>query len=213
MSKLRLKSSKDKADVSDVSTNREKVLLVDPVDSRASLLRRGLRENNYHILETLVDVSRIVTTVEEHEPDILVVGMDLPDEDTLQQLVDLRERMPLPVIVFSEKDAPYLVQKVVKAGVSAFIVDDIQASRIPSIVNIAVARFHEQQGLLKELKHTKDKLAERKILEKAKGLLMKQKNLTEDEAYTSLRKMAMDKGQAIVDVAQSIIDVLSLLED
>ena len=150
---------------------------------------------------------------ESHEPDILVVGMDLPDEDTLKHLVALRERYPLPVIVFSEKDTPQMIQKVVSAGVSAFIVDDIQVQRLPSIINIAIARFKEQQGLIKELHQTKTKLAERKVLEKAKGLLMKQKGISEDEAYTSLRKLAMDKGQSIVTVAQSIIDVLSLFEE
>ncbi|KZY57311.1 hypothetical protein A3735_18680, partial [Oleiphilus sp. HI0061] len=171
-------------------SQKERALLIDPLDSRAALLRRALRENAYPIIETVTDACLMLEKAEEHQPDILVVGMDLPDEDTLQQLVELRERMPLPVIVFSEKDAPPLVQKVVKAGVSAFIVDDIQPQRLPSIINIAVARFHEQQGLIKELNTTKTKLAERKTLEKAKGLLMKQKGLSEDEAYTSLRKLA-----------------------
>ncbi|KZY44110.1 hypothetical protein A3752_11665 [Oleiphilus sp. HI0081] len=194
-------------------SQKERALLIDPLDSRAALLRRALRENAYPIIETVTDACLMLEKAEEHQPDILVVGMDLPDEDTLQQLVELRERMPLPVIVFSEKDAPPLVQKVVKAGVSAFIVDDIQPQRLPSIINIAVARFHEQQGLIKELNTTKTKLAERKTLEKAKGLLMKQKGLSEDEAYTSLRKLAMDKGQPIVKVAESIIDVFSLLGD
>ncbi|KZY32610.1 MULTISPECIES: ANTAR domain-containing response regulator [unclassified Oleiphilus] len=194
-------------------SQKERALLIDPLDSRAALLRRALRENAYPIIETVTEACLMLAKAEEYQPDILVVGMDLPDEDTLQQLVELRERMPLPVIVFSEKDAPPLVQKVVKAGVSAFIVDDIQPQRLPSIINIAVARFHEQQGLIKELNTAKTKLAERKTLEKAKGLLMKQKGLSEDEAYTSLRKLAMDKGQPIVKVAESIIDVFSLLGD
>lgn len=197
----------------DTSSKKERALLVDPLGSRASLLRRALRENAYPIIETVTNVSLMLKKAEEHEPDILVVGMDLPDEDTLQYLVSLRECYPLPVIVFSEKDTPQMIQKVVKAGVSAFIVDDIQVQRLPTIINIAIARFHEQQGLIKELNTTKTKLAERKILEKAKGLLMKQKGLSEDEAYTSLRKLAMDKGQPIVKVAESIIDVFSLFDE
>jgi response regulator NasT len=194
-------------------SKKERALLVDPLDSRASILRRALHDNDYVIIDKVNDVSLMLEKAEKHDPDFLVVGMDLPDEDTLKHLVQLREHYPLPVIVFSEKDTPQMIQKVVKAGVSAFIVDDIQASRLPSIINIAVARFHEQQGLIKELKSTKTKLAERKTLDKAKGLLMKQKGLSEDEAYTSLRKMAMDKGQPIVNVAESIIDVFSLLEN
>ena len=129
---------------------KERALLVDPLDSRASLLRRALRENAYPLIETVSNVSQMLEKAESHEPDILVVGMDLPDEDTLKHLVALRERYPLPVIVFSEKDTPQMIQKVVSAGVSAFIVDDIQVQRLPSIINIAIARFKEQQGLIKE---------------------------------------------------------------
>jgi response regulator NasT len=190
----------------------EQVLLVDPLSSRSSLLKRALKENAYSVVEHIVDVTKIVEKTDFYQPDILVVGMDLPDEETLRQLVELRLHQPLPVIVFSEKDTPQMIQKVVKAGVSAFIVDDIQVQRLPSIINIAIARFNEQQGILSELSETKSKLAERKILERAKGLLMAQKGMTEDEAYTSLRKMAMDKGQSIAAVSESIVDVLKLFE-
>ena len=191
---------------------QERALLVDPVHSRSSLLKRALTENEYHIVEQVTDVTQIVERTESHQPDILVVGMDLPDDETLHQMVELRKRHPLPVIVFAEKDTPQMIQKVVAAGVSAFIVDDIQVQRLPSIINIAIARFKEQQSLVKELNITKTKLANRKILERAKGLLMSQKGMSEDEAYTSLRKMAMDKGKSIVSVSENIIDVLKLFE-
>ena len=190
----------------------EYVILVDTVQSRSSLLKRALVENNYQIVEQLSDVGQIIARCEFHQPDILVVGVDLSDEGILKQLVQLRKVQPLPVIVFAEKDTPQMIQKVVKAGVSAFIVDDIQAQRLPSIINIAIARFKEQQGLIKELNHTKSKLAERKLIERAKGLLMSQRGISEDEAYSALRKMAMDKGQSIVSVAQNIIDVMKLFE-
>ena len=190
----------------------ERALLVDPLHSRSSLLKRALTENSYQIVEQVQDVTQIVERTEFHQPDILVVGMDLPDDETLSQMVVLRKIHPLPVIVFAEKDTPQMIQKVVAAGVSAFIVDDIQVQRLPSIINIAIARFNEQQSLVKELNVTKTKLADRKTLERAKGLLMAQKGMSEDEAYKSLRKMAMDKGQSIVSVSESIIDVLKLLE-
>ena len=190
----------------------ERALLVDPLHSRSSLLKRALTDNSYQIVEQVQDVTQIVERTEFHQPDILVVGMDLPDDETLSQMVVLRKIHPLPVIVFAEKDTPQMIQKVVAAGVSAFIVDDIQVQRLPSIINIAIARFNEQQSLVKELNVTKTKLADRKTLERAKGLLMAQKGMSEDEAYKSLRKMAMDKGQSIVSVSESIIDVLKLLE-
>lgn len=189
-----------------------KALLVDTSDARGALLNKALRDNDYHIAEHIHDISALVYAVERHQPDFLIMGMDLPDQRVLDALIELKHSHPLPVIVFAEHDTPQIIEQVVKVGISAFIVDDIQAQRFPSIINVAIARFRAQQGLLEELEATKTKLAERKILEKAKGLLMKQKGLTEDEAYSSLRKMAMDKGQPIVAVAENIIDVFQLLE-
>ena len=134
------------------------------------------------------------------------------------QLIELARQVkrvskaPLPVIIFSEQGSPQIIQKIVQAGVSAFIVDDIQPRRLPAIIAIAIARFQAQQGLIRELEATRCKLAERKILDRAKGLLMQQKGISEDEAYRSLRKMAMDRGQPIVQVAETVIDILQLLE-
>lgn len=196
----------------DIQGHRERVLLVDSLHSRSSILEKALLDNDYQIVEKISDISGLVYAVERHQPDFMVLGMDLPDQRVLDEMIRLKDRYPLPVIVFAEKDTPQIIEQVVRVGVSAFIVDDIQAQRFPSIINVAIARFKAQQGLVKELEKTKTKLAERKVLEKAKGLLMKQKGLSEEEAYSSLRKMAMDKGQPIVSVAESIIDVFRLLE-
>ncbi len=191
---------------------QERVLLVDPLRSRASLLKRALRDNSYDIVAQVSDVSMMLQQARVHRPDFLVLGIDLPDTETLKQLVLLKQQWPLPVICFAEKDTPQIIEQVVKAGISAFIVDDIQAQRFPSIISVAIARFREQQGMIKELESTRSKLAERKVLERAKGLLMEQRNMTEEEAYASLRKMAMDKGRSIVSVAENIIEVLRLFE-
>lgn len=192
--------------------HNERVLLVDSQSSRAALLKKALLDNDYEIVEQISDISGMVYAVERHTPDFLVLGMDVPDARVLNEMIALKNEHPIPVIVFAEKDTPHIIEQVVRVGVSAFIVDDIQAQRFPSIINVAIARFNAQQGLLQELQETKSKLAERKILDKAKGLLMEQKGMTEEEAYSSLRKMAMDKGQPIVAVAESIIDVFRLLD-
>ncbi len=189
-----------------------RVLLVDSSDSRSSVLKKALRDNAYEIVEQVRDVRQMTRAVKQHEPDFLVLGIDHPDRETIQQMVLLKEHYPLPVIVFAEQDTPQAVEEVVRAGVSAFVVNDIQPQRFPSIISIAVARFHTQQGLLKELETTRSKLAERKVLDKAKGLLMAHKGISEDEAYRSLRKMAMDRGQPIAAVAENMIDVLRMFE-
>lgn len=190
----------------------QRVVLVDADAGRSSLLRRALEVNGYELVGRLNEVGQMLAMVLSAQPDFVVLGIDSPDQSSIQQLVALKEQAPLPIIIFSEQGSPQIIQKIVQAGVSAFIVDDIQPRRLPSIIQIAVARFQAQQGLIQELEATRSKLAERKILERAKGLLMQQKGISEDEAYRSLRKMAMDRGQPIVQVAETVIDVLQLLE-
>lgn len=190
----------------------QRVVLVDADPTRSSLLRHALEVNGYELVGRVKEVGQMLASVLTTHPDFVVLGIDSPDQSSIQQLVALKEQAPLPIIIFSEQGSPQIIQKIVQAGVSAFIVDDIQPRRLPSIIAIAVARFQAQQGLIRELEATRSKLAERKILDRAKGLLMQQKGISEDEAYRSLRKMAMDRGQPIVQVAETVIDVLQLLE-
>jgi response regulator NasT len=187
------------------------VLLVDPLRAKPSLLKRALIENDYQIVEQTTDITQISNHVDLHKPDIIMISMDAPDTLILKKISELRQQKPLPVIFFAEKDAPHMTQQVIKAGVNAFIVDDIQIQRLPSIVNIAIARFNESQSLEQELNTVKTKLADRKILERAKGILMAQKSMSEEEAYNSLRKMAMDKGQSMAIVSENLIDAFKLL--
>src|SRR3990167_8445334 len=190
----------------------QRVVLVDADAGRSSLLRRALEVNGYELVGRLNEVGQMLAMVLSAQPDFVVLGIDSPDQSSIQQLVALKEQAPLPIIIFSEQGSPQIIQKIVQAGVSAFIVDDIQPRRLPSIIAIAVARFQAQQGLIRELEATRSKLADRKILDRAKGLLMQQKGIRSEEAYRSLRKMAMDRGQPIVQVAETVIDVLQLLE-
>lgn len=190
----------------------QRVILVDADPTRSSLLRQALEVNGYELVARVKEVGQMLASVLAAPPDFVVLGIDTPDQTSIQQLVAIKEQSPLPVIIFSEQGSPQIIQKIVQAGVSAFIVDDIQPRRLPAIIQIAVARFQAQQGLIRELETTRSKLAERKILDRAKGLLMQQKGISEDEAYRSLRKMAMDRGQPIVQVAETVIDVLQLID-
>ncbi|NRB41746.1 MAG: ANTAR domain-containing protein [Pseudomonadales bacterium] len=191
--------------------NKTTVLIVDKDSSRASLLNRALKEYGYDVLARLRDGKALLNSPLVHETDVVVIGIDLPDQDTLNDLAILSKIQPRPVVMFAEKDAPEIVQRVIKAGVSAFIIDDIQPQRLESIIQVAQARFEEYQGLRNELQHAKNQLLERKVIDKAKGMIMQQQGMNEDEAYKSLRKLAMDKGQTIARVAQNIIDVLNLI--
>lgn len=188
------------------------VLLVDGNSSRASILRRALKEFGFLVVQQLDVVDALIVNVEQSAAELLVVGIDLPDDATLDALATLHRVNPMPVVMFAEKDTPSIIQKAVKAGISAFIVDDIQPQRLNSIVNVAMARFNETQNLRLELQQTKSKLAERKILERAKGMLMQQKGISEEEAYGCLRKISMDRGLPLAKVAENIIDVLQLFD-
>ena len=187
------------------------VLIVDKDRSRASLLNRALKEYGYEILARLHDGHELLHSPLIFDTDVVVIGIDLPDQDTLDDLATLSLTQPRPVVMFAEKDAPQIVQKVIKAGVSAFIIDDIQPQRIESIIQVAQARFDEYQGLRNELQDAKTQLADRKIIDKAKGMIMQQQGMNEDQAYKSLRKMAMDKGLTMAKVARNIIDVMEMM--
>ena len=115
--------------------------------------------------------------------------------------------------MFSDEDDSSTIEKAIRAGVSAYIVDGLNPKRVKSIMDVAVARFREFQALRGELEKTKNQLADRKLLDEAKSLLMKHKNLNEEEAYHAMRKMAMDRGQRMVYVAKNIISVMNLFND
>lgn len=188
------------------------VLLIDKNSSRISLLNRALLEFGYEVVEKLADTNELLSRIDKIKPDIVVIGIDSPDKITLQNLASLHREKPHPVVVFAEQQTPKIIEQAVKAGVSAFIVDDIQPHRITSIISVAIARFKEQQIIRNELEQTKKKLADRKVVDKAKGILMAEKGYNEDQAYQCLRKMAMNKGLSLALVAENIIDVYSLMK-
>jgi len=207
-----LDTKKQRLEQGKTQDDKVSILLIDADSSRASLLRRTLIEYGYNVIGKLTDAQNLVEQVRHYSPDLLVIGVDLPDELTLENLSQLNQQAPRPVVVFAEKNAPKMIQSAVKAGVSAYIVDNIQPQRFRSIIEIAMARFNEFNGMRIELEDTKSKLADRKLLERAKGLLMEKKGISEPQAYQQLRKMAMDKGVTLSLVAENIIDVFEMLD-
>jgi response regulator NasT len=115
--------------------------------------------------------------------------------------------------MFAEQDTPNIIAKVVESGVNAYVVNDIQAQRFKAIIEVAIARFHAQRRLICELESTKNKLLDRKLIDRAKGILMQQRSLNEDQAFNTIRSMAMDKSISLRDVASNIIDVFALLKN
>jgi response regulator NasT len=188
-----------------------RILVVDESPERAELLREGLLQAGHEVTATLSSPLALLKTIEELQPDVIVIDMDSPSRDVLEHLVFVSERTPRPVVMFAQDDAPETIRAATRAGVSAYVVDGLDRNRIKSIVEAAVARFEDYQALRTQLAEANLKLSERKVVEKAKGLLMKSRGLDEDAAYAALRKMAMDRKLKLVEVAQKVIDAVDLL--
>ncbi|WP_255860407.1 ANTAR domain-containing response regulator [Bacterioplanoides sp. SCSIO 12839] len=190
-----------------------KIMLVDDQPGRAAMLEQALTDAGCEVIARLESAQGLIKQVEENQPDVIFIDIESPDRDMLEHMSILNQHNPKPVIMFSDEDDSDTIEKAMRAGVSAYVVDGLQAGRIKSIMDVAVARFREFQALKSELEKTRNQLADRRILDEAKSLLMKQKNMTEEEAYHAIRKMAMDRSQRMVDVAKNIISVMNLLSN
>jgi len=192
-----------------------KLLLVDslPEGESAGLINK-LESLESSALEISRGTDNLFTKVSALQPDVLVLSTVALDKSILEQLTKVHEKTPLAVIVVAEQYARSVVETVVSAGVSSYLVnvDEISLERLSIIIDLSVARFKQEQSLICELQVTKEKLSERKLIERAKGIIMKQKHLSEEEAYSQMRKSAMNQGQSMADLANRIISVFDMLE-
>lgn len=188
-----------------------RVLVVDELEERAELLRDGLRQAGCQVAASLSSPFALLESVRKEQPDVIVIDTDSPSRDVLEHLVMVTERTPRPIVMFANDGAPDTIRDAVRAGVSAYVVDGLDPARLKTIVDVAIARFENFQTLRAQLADAEERLATRKLVERAKGLLMKSRNLDEPDAYSMLRKMAMDRNLKLGEVAQRIIDAADLL--
>jgi two-component system, response regulator / RNA-binding antiterminator len=188
-----------------------RVLVVDESPERADILREGLRRAGYEVSASLSSPLSLLATIEQLKPDVIVIETESPSCDVLEHLVVLTQHTPRPVVMFSSDGAPETIREAVRAGVSAYVVDGLDPNRIRTIIDVAVARFEDFQRLRGELAEANDRLVERKLVERAKGMLMKTRGLDEEAAYRLLRKFAMDRKLKLSQVAQQLIDAADLL--
>ncbi len=188
-----------------------RVLVVDEWPERAELLREALLRAGYEVTASLSSPVALLKTIDQLKPDVIVIDTDSPSRDVLEHLVVMSQHTPRPVVMFATDGAPETIREAVRAGVSAYVVDGLEKNRIKAIIDVAVARFEDFQRLREELAEANLKLAERKLVDRAKGLLMKSRKLDEEAAYALLRKFAMDRKLRIGEVAQQLIDAADLL--
>ena len=182
-----------------------RVLVVDESPERAEILREGLRRAGYEVTASLSSPVALLKTIDRLKPDVIVIDMDSPTRDVLEHLVFVSQHTPRPVVMFARDGAPETIREAVRAGVSAYVVDGLDQDRIKGIIDVAVARFEDFQRLREELADATLKLSERKVVERAKGLLMKTHGLDEEAAFALLRKTAMDRKLTLAEVAQLVI--------
>ena len=187
------------------------MLIADDSQKDVSLLNDGLKAAGYDVVEVSMSASALLDRVAALQPDVIIIDSDSPTRDTLEQLSFVNARQPRPIVLFTEDRDNATIQAALRAGVSAYIVAGMQPDRLQPILDVAVARFEQDRALRDELRETQDKLAERKLIERAKGIVMKQKNVDEEHAYRVMRKLAMDRNRKMLEVAQQIIDVSDLM--
>jgi response regulator NasT len=188
-----------------------RVLVIDESPERAELLRAGLLGAGHEVTATLSSPLALLETIGQLEPDVIVIDTESPSRDVLEHLVFVSQHTPRPVVMFARDGAPETIRAATRAGVSAYVVDGLDKNRIEAIIEAAVARFDQYQSLRAQLAEANLKLSERKLVERAKGLLMKSRGLDEDAAYSALRKMAMDRKLKLAEVAQRVVDAADLL--
>lgn len=188
------------------------VLLVCEVATDCNEIEKGLRSLGVAEIKKIEAEANFLKMVSDFEADMILLDIKQPSKALLSRLEVLNEYCPKPVVFFSESREHEIIKETVKVGVSAYVVDGKSADRIGPILEVAMLRFRECQLMRKELDSLKDKLSERGVIEKAKGLLMAHKNMSEDQAYKTMRKMAMDQGKKISVIAHEICDVISGLE-
>ncbi|HEY0635678.1 MAG TPA: ANTAR domain-containing protein [Gammaproteobacteria bacterium] len=189
-----------------------RVLLIDADSGRAALLKQALLDGGYRVVAHIEHSTSLLAEVAHHDPDMIIIDTDSPDRDTLESMRTLHHEQPRPVVMFSADDERAVVERAIRAGVSAYIVDGLNGRPVKPAIEVAIARFREYQALREELSKARSSLEERKVIERAKGLLMARRNIDEEAAYQALRKLAMDRGQKLGEVARSVIDVLALIE-
>lgn len=188
------------------------VLLVDDEPERAQMIEQGLTGNTLLKHTPSIGGPELIRMIEDIKPDCIIIDCESPDRDTIENLRTVARHNPKPIVMFVEDGDSDKAREAVRAGVSAYIVDGLSASRVRPVIEVAIERFRMVDALHRELAKSREDLAARKLIEKAKGILMEKRSLSEGAAYEAIRSMAMNQGKQLKEVAQSIISVSSLLE-
>ena len=189
-----------------------RILLVDQNVTRASILEEGLREAGYADVTVVRDMQNLLHRIVDEDPDVIFIDLENPNRDVLEQMFQVSRCVRRPVAMFVDRSDSDMIKAAVEAGVGAYIVDGLKKERVKAILEMAVSRFNAFSELRDELERARQALSERKLVERAKGILMQEKSLNEEAAYALMRKAAMNEGRRVVEIAQAVVTATGLLK-
>jgi two-component system, response regulator / RNA-binding antiterminator len=188
------------------------ILLIDQNVLRASVLEEGLREAGYSDVTVVRDMQNLLRRIVDEEPDVIFIDLGNPGRDVLEQMFQVSRCVRRPIAMFVDRSDGDMIKAAVDAGVGAYVVDGLKKERVKAILEMAMSRFSAFDELRDELERARQALAERKVIEQAKGILMRQKGLSEDAAYGLIRKAAMNASKRVLEIAQAVVTATELLK-
>ena len=189
-----------------------KIVIVDKSPIRAAILEEGLREAGFTHVVHISEMQSLLARIYALDPEVILIGLENPSRDVLEQMFQVSRAVRRPIAMFVDQSDAASIQASVDAGVSAYIVDGLKKERVKPILDLCISRFNAFAKLQNELDRTKSALEERKVIDRAKGILMKVKGLTEEEAYVLMRSTAMREKKKIGEIAQSILTASEMLK-
>lgn len=188
------------------------IIVVEKDRDRALMIVDGLRAAGDHDIAVFADETGLARRIAERNPDVVLIDVANPSRDILEELTLATSPMDRPVAMFVDRSDNALTRAAIEAGVSAYVVDGLRPERLEPILDAAIARFHMLQKIRAELAATKRALEERKVIDRAKGIVMRARGIGEEEAYALIRKAAMDQGRRVAEVAQALVTSADLLK-
>lgn len=184
------------------------VMLVDDQPERSAMVEQALLAAGLNVTSSIPSASGLLFQMQQHQPDIILIDLDSPDRDVLESLSVINAHSPTPVVMFSKQEDPDFISQAVQSGVTAYQLDTISPAKVKPVIDLAMAQFKAFQSIKQELDSTKNQLADRKVIEKAKGMLMRVHNVSEEDAFNTMRSLAMETNQKLSVTAQNLITML-----
>lgn len=188
-----------------------RILVIDDNRIRAAVIEEGLREAGHDHVFVVHDMTGIARRIAEIEPDVIVIDLENPNRDMLESMFQLSRAVKRPIAMFVDRSDSASIEAAVDAGVSAYVVDGLRKERVKPILDMAISRFNAFSRMARELEEARTELENRRLIERAKGLIMASRGLSEEAAYALLRRTAMNQNRRIAEIAQSLITAAGLL--